>query len=52
MAYYESFGFIRVAHVALGNDNPKWKKDPIIIPLVSGVHLTRFKPADLFEDGA
>ena len=39
--FYESFGFEVIGEIKLGEDNPKWKKDPVPLPLVSFVIHTK-----------
>lgn len=34
-SYYELFGFETVASVKLGDNNPEWLGEPVIVPLVS-----------------
>lgn len=33
--FYESFGFEVIGEIKLGENNSKWKKSPVIVPLVS-----------------
>lgn len=46
--FYPLFGFVEVGSVSLGEDNPKWQKKPVIVPLVSSPLAVRslrlFKP--------
>ncbi|KAI5120671.1 hypothetical protein M0805_006960 [Coniferiporia weirii] len=32
--FYESFGFSIVGQVVLGDDNPKWHKPPVVVPIM------------------
>ncbi|KAL5530057.1 hypothetical protein ACEPAF_6314 [Sanghuangporus sanghuang] len=32
--FYESFGFVHVTHFFLGEENPKWDKPPLVVPLM------------------
>ena len=38
--FYESFGFEVIGQIKLGENNPKWKKEPVLVPLVSSVSNT------------